>query len=298
MSIRSCGFALLFPLALGIGPLHAQTVPASFEVEANAEERINFAGKLRMLSQRIPSAACHLDRSVDSEAARALLSGAAAEFEKILAGLEFGDADLNIQQAETRRKTLFAISELRTQWEPMRDAALAVAQGTATDADIDFILHENLPVLRHAQLLVEELVKQYSNPNATTRAQLMLVDISGRQRMLTQKMSKETCMIGGDYEAPATVNDLTSTMSIFEASLEALRFGMPVVGVAPPPNQEISAGLTGVLNDWSSVKPYVTKVLAGTELDDASSASKFQGLNVTMANMNRVVGMYVMSTKN
>ena len=76
-------------------------------VETNAEQRINFSGKLRMLSQRIPSAACHLAKNIDPEGARNLLTGAVAEFEQIITALEFGaDEQLNIIAPETRRRTL------------------------------------------------------------------------------------------------------------------------------------------------------------------------------------------------
>ena len=147
-------------------------------------------------------------------------------------------------------------------------------------------------MLAAAQLLVEELVKQYANPNATTRAMLFLIDISGRQRMLTQKVSKESCMLGGEFATDQTLTDLEGTIGIFEASLEALRFGMPMVGVNPPPNEEIFQGLNGVLEDWQVVTPYLTQIRAGDTLDEEANVIKFQGLNTTMANMNVVVGMY------
>ena len=38
-------------------------------------------------------------------------------------------------------------------------------------------------------------------------------------------------------------------------------------------------------------------VLAGAELGNDTEATKFQGLNVTMANMNKVVGMYAAASK-
>ncbi|MDO6589001.1 MULTISPECIES: type IV pili methyl-accepting chemotaxis transducer N-terminal domain-containing protein [Rhodobacterales] len=262
-------------------------------IEENAEQRINFSGKLRMLSQRVPSAACHFSRGIDVEGSAALLVAATTEFEKILTGLEFGDADLSIQLPETNGQTLALIAELRTLWEPLRAAAEAVANDTATEAERNYVLNENLPVLRAAQLLVERLVQQYSNPNATTFAALVLVDISGRQRMLTQKMSKESCILEGDFDTTVTVEDLQTTMRIFENSLDALQNGMPVVGVQPPPNDMIATGLDGVLTDWSGAKPYVTEVLAGNSLDADGNTVKFQQLNVTMANMNTVVGMYV-----
>ena len=289
--------ALLVPFSVGTTAIPAlgqvtEQSQVSLEDQENAQERINFSGKLRMLSQRIPSAACHLSRGIDTDGSKALLVGAAAEFEKILTALEFGDTDLNIQNAETRRMTLAKIHELHEKWTPLKNAADAVAGGTATDAEFSYILTENMPVLAAAQLVVEELVQQYSNPNAVTRASLMLVDISGRQRMLTQKVSKETCILGGDNQTPETLSDIEGTIRIFEASLEALRFGMPAVGVGPPPNPEISAGLEGVLADWQSVRPLLSDILAGDALSDAANVQKFQGLNTTMANMNTVVGMY------
>lgn len=295
--------AVLVPVIVTtfIYPLHAQqsVSPSPDGVyEENAEERINFSGKLRMLSQRIPAAACHLSRGIDVEGAGALLKAAPVEFEKILTALEFGgDADLNIKNPETREKTLMRIRELRAEWEPMKAAAARLSEGTATDDDVKFILTQNMAVLEAAVRLVPELVKQYSNPNAVPYADLLLIDISGRQRMLTQKMSKESCMLGTPHRTADTPEHLEGTMRIFEASLTALRFGMPELGLKPPPNASISQGLDVVQTDWMSVKPFLTTVLSDEYLDNEADTFKFQRLNTTMADMNKVVGMYTVAAK-
>lgn len=300
MNLRSLAAVVAVSVVAAATPATAsdtRVVPTALAGEDNAEQRINFSGKLRMLSQRIPSAACHLSRGIDTEGAGKLLVAAPAEFEKILTALEFGDPDLNIQNAETKKKTIFRIHELREKWEPLKAAADAIAAGTGTDADVNYILTHNMEVLGAAQNLVSTLVKQYSNPNAVPFASLMLVDISGRQRMLTQKMSKESCMMATPHKSDSTIDDLAGTMQIFEASLEALRFGMAEVGINPPPNGQISEGLNVVVSDWSGVKPAIEAVLAGAELGDDTEATKFQGLNTTMANMNKVVGMYAAASK-
>ena len=289
--------AVLVPLLIGANPavVHADTTDATRTApayEENAQERINYSGKLRMLSQRIPAAACHLSQGIDVEGAKALLTGATAEFEQILTALEFGDSDLNIQNPETRRKTLFQIAAVRTEWEQLKTAAETIIADSTSDDAIDVVFAQNMAVLTQAQLLVEELVRQYSNPNAVSRASLMLIDIAGRQRMLTQKMSKESCFIASGLGTQRTYDDLAKTMEIFEASLEALRFGMPTVGILPPPTAEISDGLAGVWGDRNKVKPEVTDILLGVEIEDIRHVEKFQGLNVTMANMNAVVGLY------
>lgn len=274
-----------------ITPAHAQNSPVA-AAQDNAEQRINFSGRLRMLSQRIPSAACHLEQGIDVSGATTLLSTATAEFEKILTALEFGDGDLDIQEPERNARTLDAIATLRGRWEPLKVAANAVVSETATDEQRSYIVDKNLEVLAAAQLLVEQLVRQYSNPNAMTFASLMLIDISGRQRMLTQKMSKESCMIVAGASTAVDSDDLTGTMRIFENSLYALRNGQVDVGINPPPTEQIATGLDGVTQDWESVKPYLSQVLAGAHLDRDANTTKFQGLNQTMVNMNTVVGMY------
>ncbi|WP_341366498.1 type IV pili methyl-accepting chemotaxis transducer N-terminal domain-containing protein [Yoonia sp. BS5-3] len=293
MTYKNLAMAVFLAVAgpVSILPAHAETQPVAF-VPDNAEQRINFSGRLRMLSQRIPAAACHLTQGVDAEAATTLLASASTEFEKILTGLEFGDADLNIQAAEQNRRTLTAIATLRERWEPLKEAADAMAAGAATEAQRDYIFNANLQVLAAAQSLVEQLVRQYSNPNAMTFSSLMLIDISGRQRMLTQKMSKESCLIASGSASEELQEDLQGTMAVFETSLHALRDGMPNVGIQPPPNDEIRTGLEGVTDDWETVKPYLSDVLAGVSLPEDTDAQKFHGLNQTMVNMNRVVGMY------
>jgi len=295
--------AVLVPVIVTtfIFPLHAQqsvSLAPQGTYEENAEERINFSGKLRMLSQRIPSAACHLSRGIDVEGAGALLKAAPVEFEKILTALEFGgDADLNIKHPETRPKTLLRIRELRSAWEPMKAVAAQLSEGTATDEHVNFNLTQNMAVLGAAVRLVPELVKQYSNPNAVPYADLLLIDISGRQRMLTQKMSKESCMLGTSHRTADTPAQLEGTMRIFAASLTALRFGMPELGLKAPPNARISQGLDVVQTNWMSVKLFLTTILSDAYLDSVADTFKFQRLSTTMADVNKVVGLYTAAAK-
>lgn len=279
------------------GAEESKPVRAAFVADIGAQERINFSGKLRMLSQRIPSAACHLAKGIDPEGARALLQGATGEFEKILTGLEFGDADLKIVGSENRRKTVAQIHDLRGKWEPMKAAAEAMIAGDSLQANLDAILSQNMIVLASAKILVSDLVAQYSDPASMLQSHSMLIDISGRQRMLTQKMSKESCMVASGLGTAETVDHLQGTMSMFEVSLSALMLGMPDAGIIPPPNSEISAGLNTVYFNWNEIKPTLEAVIAGASVDDSHDTAKFQKLNTAMANMNKVVGMYTAAAK-
>ena len=278
-------------------PEDAQIIQAALIEEVGASERIDYSGKLRMLSQRIPAAACNAAAGVATDQSLAILDGATKEFEKIINALEFGDPDLGIKGEEKRRKTIARIQELRDVWAPVKTAAEAIAGGDMGAAHVDLIVERNMDVLSAAALLVSELVGEYSNPAAMLQADSMLIDISGRQRMLSQKISKESCMIWSGRGTADTTAALTGTMEMFEVSLMALRNGMADAGIKSPPNAEIEAGLDVVIGEWAALKPVLEGLKAGQIPDEATRAATFAGLNTMMADMNKVVGMYTEAAK-
>lgn len=266
--------------------------------DIGASERINYSGKLRMLSQRIAVAACNTHAGVAPDQSRQMLAAVAAEFAKIVDALEFGDEDLRIQGAESRRKTLAAIADVRAAWAPVQTAAAALLRDGQDTAAVAAVAASNMALLEAAKRLVSELSGQYSDPTAMLQADAMLVDISGRQRMLSQKMSKEVCQIwsqGGDAETEAA---LAKTMQIFEVSLLALRDGLASAGIKPAPTYEIRAGLEGIYADWRAVKPTLETVAKG---DPATTPElrrdTLSRLDTVLEEMNDVVGLYTLYAK-
>ena len=179
----------------------------------------------------------------------------------------------------------------------MKAAAEAMVSGDTSQGNLGAILSQNMTVLGSAKILVSDLVAQYSDPASMLQSHSMLIDISGRQRMLTQKMSKESCMVASGLGTAETMEHLQGTMSMFEVSLTALMIGMPDAGIMPPPNSEISSGLMTVYFNWNEIKPTLEAVLAGAKVVESDDTAKFQNLNKAMANMNKVVGMYTAATK-
>ncbi|MEL6410776.1 MAG: type IV pili methyl-accepting chemotaxis transducer N-terminal domain-containing protein [Pseudomonadota bacterium] len=271
---------------------------ASLVEDTGAQERINFSGKLRMLSQRIASSACHLAEGVDKEATMAMLDASTKEFDKILAALEFGDESLNIMGAETRRKTIVKIDAVKEEWTPLRDAAISMASGDISETNLNTILEGNLSLLGAAVELVPAIVGQYSNPAEIVQANAVLLDIAGRQRMLTQRISKEACMLNSGKANSEALEKMRKDIGIFEASLNALRNGLPGAGIMAPPTAAIKAELEVVYNSWKSVKPEMEKLLSGEKVTIEEETQKFNQLNVVMSEMNKVVGMYAKYAKN
>jgi len=290
--------AALSGVAADAQALTQKPILANFIVEeVGGSERINFAGKLRMLSQRIASASCHLNAGIEPEDSREILSSGAEEFQRIVEALENGDEGLGIIGPESRRKTLMAIESLKAAWDPFYQASNELLADHNDSAAFEYISANNMELLSAAQLLVSEVVAEYSDPVAITQANALLVDISGRQRMLLQKIAKESCALSMNNPTLGAKEQLEATMATFQTSLLALRDGLTSAGINPPPNDEISSGLNALWEDWVIVRDELQKIKDGTDPDHALQADVFKRLNVDLRNMNSIVGLYTAAAK-
>lgn len=263
--------------------------------DEGASERVNFSGKLRMLTQRIAASACNYAAGVEPKQNKERLSSAQAEFVKIMNALELGDADLRIYGKEKQRKTLDALSKVNEAWVPFSDAVELVLNDEQVEESIAIIVEQNMNLLSAAKLLVSEISGQYSDPSVMTQGDAMLIDISGRQRMLSQKISKEACLIwSGQIEIG---EDLTETMQVFELSLLALRDGLESAGIKAAPTAEIMYGLEGIFEQWQNIRPNLQKANSGEVVDVEERAELAQDLEVILADMNALVALYTIYGK-
>lgn len=296
--------ATILSIGLLSSPLHAQNsveqasiIKAQFIEDIGASQRIDFSGKLRMLSQRIVAAGCNYAAGIDTTRSGAVLDATATEFQKIVDALEFGDPDLGIIGAEERRRTQVGISKLRELWNPTYVTAQQIVDGDKTSETVATLAAQSAPLLEMAKLLVTEISGQYSDPTALLQADALIIDIAGRQRMLAQRISKNVCLASMEINTETAVNELTTASHLFETSLMALRHGMEAAGVKAPPNEEIAVGLDVVIEDWDGIKPIVEQVIAGNDIDGEQREIMFNGSLMMTGDMNKVVGMYSEASK-
>lgn len=264
--------------------------------QIGASERVNYSGKLRMLSQRVIATGCNYAAGIDPQESGKHMQAARDEFALIVDALENGNADLGMNGAEKRKKTLARIEELKAEWKPLAGDLDSINSAPAA-ATVESAAVQSGQVLSVAKLLVSDLSAQYSDPAAMVQANAMLIDISGRQRMLTQRMSKNICLAASGITTEAAKSELAATAEMFETSLNALRSGMQAAGINPPPNSEIAEGLSIVQANWTEMKPAVETILAGGTLSDDERARVYHGMNQMTGNMNKVVGMYSEASK-
>lgn len=265
--------------------------------EEGASERVNFSGKLRMLTQRITASACNVHAGIDVDASSAMLNAASAEFDQIMGALTVGDVELGIFGEETDRRVLMGLEALATQWSAMHVTVDAVKANGGSDAEISLMFNQSNGALDAAKALVVEMSAEYSDPAALLQADALTIDIAGRQRMLAQRISKNVCMIASGLEGEAALGQLAGAVQLYDASVNALRFGMEEASIRPAWTDEIEVGLDAIIADWNEAMPVIEAVLAGEEITDDQRAFIFHQMNSLTGQMNTLVGVYAEESK-
>ncbi|KIT16361.1 type IV pili methyl-accepting chemotaxis transducer N-terminal domain-containing protein [Jannaschia aquimarina] len=274
-----------------------ELIAAGFIEDTGNAERVNYSGKLRMLSQRIPAAACNEQAGIATEAAAKVLAGAVAEYDRIIAALEFGDDGLGIIGPETDRKILKDIQDLHAVWDPMHGALDRMIAGDLSRDDMVAIANKEDSLLQIAKHLVFLITGEYADPTSMMQADSMLIDIAGRQRMLAQRTSKATCLVLEGVSPETSMKTLHGASETYETSMYALRNGLPEAGIKAPPTEEIAAGLDEVVAGWVAMKPLLDIVKDGGTLSVDQREAIFHGMNAQTGMMNTLVGKYVEASK-
>ena len=188
-------------IAIACGVMMSGTPDLAYAAAEGAQsgnERINFSGKLRMLSQRTAAAGCNLNAGVDPAGNAKILTASQTEFNKILGGLRAGNGDLKIEGAETDSGILADLDGVATSWAPINAAIVELTKNPGSEPSIEVINGQNLALLGSAKSLVSTIVGVYAD-NSDDDGLGATIDVAGRQRMLTQKMSKD-CLL---YTSPS-----------------------------------------------------------------------------------------------
>lgn len=266
--------------------------------DVGSSERVNLSGQLGTLSERITAAACNLSAGIATTEAQAVLQISTHHFSRINKALLEGNRGFGILGAETRPRTLQAINDLNAKWEPLQEMANATQAASNDVSSVTSLAEQSNPLQKEAQILVSEITGQYADPVALLHADALLLEIAGRQRMLANRVSKNVCLIASDVRDAEAIEELRQTITLFETSLNALQFGLESVGVRPPPNAAIEAGLAIVAEEWNTIRPILDATLAGDELTDEIRAEVFLAFLGMEGRMNNVVTQYMKNSKN
>jgi AmiR/NasT family two-component response regulator len=193
---------------------------------AEAAEAVNRAGQLRMLSQRIVKALALLQAGVDRSMADSLLRD-------------------SVQRAQNNIDQLAAL-DLHESLQPLRAAALASWQAMHGPLGQNPVTIDLPSIDGHAQRLLDDAQRLTDGLQAASgRRNLQVVNLSGRQRMLCQRLAKQALL--ASLLSPSAAQDHASaameTLAEFDAALLQLE-------QAPLTSEDIRGTLAVARGQW------------------------------------------------
>lgn len=276
--------ALLFSLQVSASPTAAEYGTV-----------LNLSGKQRMLSQKMSKEVMLVALDVDKAANIENLKNTAALFDKTLKGLRNGDAGLKLPPTSAKR-ILRQLDKVDAIWADFYPTIQAItSSGSVTADQVATIAEKNLPLLKQMNKTVGAYEKDAAKGGLSKDPGLAAtLNLSGKQRMLTQKMSKEFLMIAYGHDVDNNKLSLLETYTLFERTLKGLVDGDATLGLPGTKTQAIVDQLGVVDGLWKDFKPMVSSASeASSSSVSGDQIAKVAQLNLPLLkNMNKAVGMY------
>jgi hypothetical protein len=226
--------------------------------KSNSKHLINLAGKQRMLTQRItkltiecrlhllPQSCENLDKYIKL-------------YDKTLKGFLNGDKELKLEPVKSKL-AIEQIKKIESLWKPFKEATQKIRKSNGKDEQaVKYVLDNNIKLLKESNKLVSILEKENGKAlSYIEKAQLKIVNLAGRQRMLTQKMTKEKLAILNlkltDYN-----KKLKKSVILFNSTLNGLINGSKELELPKVTNNAIKEQLLKVKSIWEKLEPFYNK---------------------------------------
>ncbi|MEN8177502.1 MAG: type IV pili methyl-accepting chemotaxis transducer N-terminal domain-containing protein [Pseudomonadota bacterium] len=256
---------------------------------------LNLSGKQRMLTQKMSKEIMLVALDMDKASNLANLAKTSALFDKTLKGLRGGSEELRLPPTSSGR-ILRQLDKIDTIWVEFHPVVKQIIESKAvTSEQVAVVAKNNLPLLKQMNKAVGLYEKDAKKGGLKAAPGLAAtLNLSGKQRMLTQKMSKEFLLAAYGYKREDNKLALLETYSLFERTLKGLLDGDETLGLPGTKSQHIRDQLGVVSGLWAKFKPIV-EYGADYKTNDIPK-EKIAVLATTnlplLKEMNKAVGMY------
>ena len=254
-SLATSASLLVFPTAYADGPI------------THINDAINKSGRQRMLSQRMAKSYLQIGQSIDLPRSKKIFSASIALFERQL---------LELEAFAPTPENKATLADLRKTWALYKTVLVGNAPNRQ-DAKIIMVVNEQVLALAHASTVQLE--------KTSGSAAARLVNISGRQRMLSQRMAKFYQAINWGVASSDGLINLAKARDEF-------LLGMTELSTSPKNTPAISAEMTLAQQQWfffdqalkSSADSMEAKVRFATNVATTSER--------ILETMDKITGMY------
>lgn len=272
-------------------------IDAGFVEDTGAANRIEAADKLRTITQEVAAAACFLHNDVEVPLATEVAQYGLDQFDVLTIALLEGDESLGIIGGEENRRARAMIEEVRADWAPISSAVVAILEDPSDATAMEQIYGHASSMLESSMTLLSKIESVHVIPSELLYADAMLLDVAGRQSLLTQRLSYLACKkwSGAGNDAYDELLRVETDQYIF--GFEALLNGAPQLGIAAPPNAEIANALGSINADFGVVKAKLNELIETQSLDRARVGEFYRLLNAKMVQMEAVSALYAEHAK-
>ncbi len=290
-------------IALCVAPcvVNATAADPDADAQITAEQWgviLNLSGRQRMLTQKMSKETLLIVAEIDADANRKNLSATLNLFETTLAGLRDGDSTVNLPPTANSRivKQLDKVRELYTELKPVFQTAV---DGEIPSADQLILLEQNnLPLLKNMNKAVKMYERESKKTLVGNSDLAVVINLSGKQRMLTQKMSKEYLFVFLGINQEENQIRVRETSSLFGRTLVGLLDGDTDLELPGTTKSEIRDQLGVVASLWEAFEPIVSKASETSVSLTKDEATEIASTNVPLLkNMNKAVKMYEVLAK-
>ncbi len=279
--VGAMAITLSAPAAAATGPITAQE---------DAANRVNIAGRQRMLSQRMAKASCYIAINLKVDRHLEVLEAAKNDFASALYGLRYGNDSLRLLTPD-RSVAEEAFAPVAELWDPFHGAVAKLLEDQGAQDAINFVYANNDNLLRLSNNAVTIMSETYGG--ASISAQVAnTINVAGRQRMLSQRMAKGFCEVQRNPASPAAQEEFVEALDLFRLSHVALLTGSEAQNIIAPPNTEVRLQLVLVDEAWRMIRQDLELAAAGVppSLDAVDRVGRWT--ETLLIEMNRAVGLY------
>ncbi len=261
-------------------------------------QALNLSGKERMLTQKIAKEILAISQNIDKKSNQQSLKKSKELFKKILLGLQYGDSSLKLTGTKLP-KIKKQLKKVQTLWHSITPLLQSDFKDISNNKQIVQTLDTLLIEIDKAVKLFEKsiyrekqshklsfLVKQFMQKK---NIQNHTINLAGKQRMLTQMMTKLAIQISLDINKEVSKKALANNSDLFDKTLNGLYHGDTSLNLIACKNEKIKAYIQIIQSSWKPFKNHIHTIIKSPKNEKNSLIYLIQNNQKLLALSNQLV---------